>query len=316
VAWGVLVFLGAAVVDFGIVRALHPELDPTRGFIEGLGHDLDRALLHLDFGRSCLVQGCPAVAEVMKRYWVTDLYMLGGSLLLGLAGGWAGALLIARRTRLSKVLDAFATFAFCAPVYFVGFGLLILFEHIFGLVPSPILFFPGNYQPPQVDFWQFLDAMIVPWIVLALPVMGATMRLAGATMADSEDPMLSRAGRAKGLSERALVRRFTAPGAYPLLASYIGVSAPLYILNVAIVEWCFSIPGTFAWTKRALGQDDPRIWPNEPDVPWLQALALWAAALIVVMVIISDVVLALVDPEVRSNNRRRLVKTQVRPIRH
>jgi peptide/nickel transport system permease protein len=313
-AWGVVVFLGAAVLDFGIVRLLQPELDPAHGFLGGLAHDLDRALLHFDFGSSCLVQGCPQISVVWKRYWVTDLYMLGGSLVIGLVGGWAGALLIARRTRLSRVLDGFATFAFCAPVFFVGMGLLLLFEHLFGKFPLPILFTPGNYTPPQEDFWQFLNTMIVPWIVLALPVMGATMRLAGATMADTEDPVLSAAGRAKGLGERQLVRRFTAPAAYPLLASYLGVTAPLYILNVAIVEWCFSVPGAFAWTKRALGQDDPRIWPTEPDVPWLQALGLWAAALIVVMVVISDILLALVDPEVRASHRRRARVTNVRPI--
>jgi peptide/nickel transport system permease protein len=304
--WAAIVLLGVAVLEYGLVRLLQPELDPTRGYLDGLVHDLDRSLLHLDFGKSCLIQGCPAIKPVIARGALVDIYMLAGSLLIGVTAGWAGALVIARRprSRRARALSALATFFYCAPVYFVGYGLLMLFEHIFGAFPSPILFSPGSYSAPQDDFLGFLDAMVVPWLVLAAPVAGAGMRLGGRTMIDAEDAHLTRSGRGKGLPERLVVRRFQAPAAYPVLASYVGVSAPLYILNLAIVEWCFSVPGSFEWTKRALGQDDPRLWPNEPDVPWLQALGLWAAVLIILMIVVSDVLLALADPRVRATLRR------------
>jgi peptide/nickel transport system permease protein len=215
-------------------------------------------------------------------------------------------LAIARRprSRRARFLSAFAALAYCAPVYVVGFGLLMLFEHIFGVWPSPVLFSPGNYQAPQDDFWGFLDAMVNPWIVLALAGAGATMRVAGATMIAAEGSLLSTAGRAKGLSERRLVRRFTGPSAYPVLASYVGVAAPVFVLNAVIVEWCFAVPGVLLWTKRALGQDDPRLWPAEPDVAWLQMLALWSAVLIIVVIVISDLLVALTDPQARAPSRR------------
>jgi len=45
-----------------------------------------------------------------------------------------------------------------------------------------------------------------------------------------------------------------------------------------LAEWVFALPGFFRHTKRAIGQ----AVPQTIDIPALQALALWAAMLIVV----------------------------------
>ena len=70
---------------------------------------------------------------------------------------------------------------------------------------------------------------------------------------------------------------------------------------MVLVEFVFFIPGFFSHTKRALGQI-PELPPGY-DIPMLQALALWAAALIVVVSALADLVLVLLDPRVRATGR-------------
>ena len=54
--------------------------------------------------------------------------------------------------------------------------------------------------------------------------------------------------------------------------------------------------------KRALGQAPG--WPPTIDIPTLQALALWAAVLIVTLSLLADLAIAGLDPRIRSGGRR------------
>jgi len=49
-------------------------------------------------------------------------------------------------------------------VYLFSFGLLLLFEPAFGLLPSPVFFHPQDYAVRLANPWRFFDAMLVPWI--------------------------------------------------------------------------------------------------------------------------------------------------------
>jgi ABC-type dipeptide/oligopeptide/nickel transport system permease component len=50
--------------------------------------------------------------------------------------------------------------------------------------------------------------------------------------------------------------------------------------------------------KRALGQAPG--WPPSIDFPTLQALAMWAAVLIVVLSLLADIATAWLDPRIRA----------------
>jgi peptide/nickel transport system permease protein len=304
--WALLTLAVTAVLVFGLTRVLQPELDPTRTAGAGLVHDLDRAVLHFDFGEACMVPGCPDVAELWRRGFAVDLYLLLGSLLIGAAAGILGGRYVGRhpRSRRARALEGFATLALCAPVYFIGLGLLLLFDGIFGVLPLPVFFSPQTYASPVDDPWDFVRTMLVPWLVLAGPVAGAALRITGAVVAEARDDPPVQLARALGLGERRVIGRYAAPAAYPALTGYLGVSAPVFVTNMVLTEYVFAVPGVFHWTKRALGQEDPLKWPPVPDMPMLAGLAMWAAVLIVLVVTISDVVQALLDPRVRSSSGR------------
>jgi peptide/nickel transport system permease protein len=95
------------------------------------------------------------------------------------------------------------------------------------------------------------------------------------------------------------VRRHAAPVAYPTLASFVGASVPAVVTNVVLVESVFSVPGFFRHTRRALGQTAGATL----DIPTLQALALWAAVLTVLMSLACDLALVVLDPRLRAAGR-------------
>jgi peptide/nickel transport system permease protein len=79
----------------------------------------------------------------------------------------------------------------------------------------------------------------------------------------------------------------------------VSVTIPAVVTNLVLVEWVFSIPGFFRHTKRALAQAEP----PTIDVPTLQALALWASVLIVVISALADIALVRIDPRLRATGK-------------
>jgi peptide/nickel transport system permease protein len=297
------VLIVVAIIDFGIYRFFRPDFYPEDTLVGGLSHDLDRVFLHFDFGRACSYPGCPAVRTIWERSWSADLYLLAGGLALGVFGGIAGAVFCASRPRslAARAIEAAGILFYSLPVYLFGFGLLLLFEPTFGAFPLPFFFEQLDYEAPLADPWAFVRTMIVPWIVVAAPLAAVVLRLMQAGMLDVLDSDHVRTASAKGLSRRRVVRHHAAPPAYQTVASLIGSWVPTFVTNMVLVEFVFFIPGFFGQTKRALGQI-PELGPGY-DIPMLQALALWAAALIVLVSALADVALAALDPRVRASGR-------------
>jgi peptide/nickel transport system permease protein len=203
------------------------------------------------------------------------------------------------RSRGARLLEAAAMLGLCAPVYVVGLGLLMLFTPTFGLLHVPWLFDPNSYASPLDRPLDWLRSLAVPWLVAAVPLAAGCLRLTMATTIDALDEDYVRTGIAKGLSHRQVVRRHAAPAAYPTVASLVGTSIPAVVTNVVLIEWVFAVPGFFRHTKRAIGQ----AVPPAVDIPTLQALALWAAVLIVGTSLVTDVALAWLDPRIRASGR-------------
>ena len=189
------------------------------------------------------------------------------------------------------------------PAYLFGFGVLLLFEPSFGALPLPFFFHPLDYQDPYADPWMFVQAMIVPWIVVAAPFAAVVMRLVQATMLEelALRPRAHRRGEGAEPAPRDPAPR-RAAGLRLGRRARRRLGARL-ITNMMLVEYVFFVPGFFGQTKRALGQI-PELPPGF-DIPMIQGLALWAAVLIVVVSALADVVLVMLDPRVRASGHRR-----------
>jgi peptide/nickel transport system permease protein len=292
-----------AFFAYGIIRVLRPELYPGEAMLGGLWADVERAMLHLDLGDSCMFFGCPP----LKRIWLdgvwADLFLLVGGVAVGLVLGVLGGVWCAARprSRASRAVEAVAMVFYCSPVYVAGYAALLLFAPPFGLLQLPFFFDPHSYAPPLDDPWDFLRSMLLPWILVGAPLAAAVLRLTLALTIDALGEDHVRTARAKGVPHAQVVRRHAGRGAYVSVASLFGVSAPLMVTNMVLVEYVFSVPGFFRHMKRALGQAPG--WPPSIDITTLQALALWAAVLIVALSLLADVAIAGLDPRIRSGSR-------------
>ena len=140
----------------------------------------------------------------------------------------------------------------------------------------------------------------MPWLVLAAPLRAMVLRLTLATVIETLDEDYVRTAYAKGLGPRTVIRRHAAPASYVTTASFVGVSIPLIVTNMVLVERVLSVPGFFRFTWKALGHVEPldRSF-HARDYPMIQALTLWGAVLIIVSSLVLDAVLHRLDPRVR-----------------
>jgi ABC-type dipeptide/oligopeptide/nickel transport system permease component len=271
-------------------------------------HGLERVFFHLDFGVSCSYPGCPAVTVLWGRTWHADIYLLLGGLALGVTTGLAAAVFCATRPRTlaTRAIETLAVIFYSLPVYLFALGLLLVFEPAFGLLPSPVFFHPEDYAAPLANPWRFFEAMLVPWILVAAPFGAVVMRLARVTIGEEIHSDYVRTAAAKGLSQRTVLRQAARPS-YASVASLVGAWVPTFVTNMVLVEFVFFIPGFLGLSRRAFGQAPGTLVPTEPigaiDIPMVQALALWTALLIVAVSALADVVLAVLDPRVRSTRR-------------
>jgi len=294
-----------AFFAYGTMRALRPEQYPGQATVAGLFSDVDRALLHLDFGGACMFPGCPSIKGMWLDGMLVDLSLLAGGVAFAVAFGVLGGLWCAsrRRSRSARALESAASLLYCAPVYVIGLGVLLLFAPPFGLVELPYFFDPDSYAPPLENPWDFVRSMILPWIVVGAPLGAAILRLTVALTVDTLGEDYVRTAAAKGLPHATVVRRHAGPPTYVSVASLLAASAPLMVTNVVLVEYVFTLPGFFRHMRRALGQVPGWPPPKVPpiDILTLQALALWAAVLIVALGLLADLAIMRLDPRIRTS---------------
>jgi peptide/nickel transport system permease protein len=289
-------------VTYAIPRWVHPEMYGNAPLLGGVVHDLGRIFLHFDLGRACGWPGCPEIRVMWARGAPLDLWLLGGSLVIGVTAGMRGGLWCAQRagTRSARALEALAMIAYCTPVYVAGFGLLLLFNPDFGSFPVPGLFdAAARWSSPWSDPWGWLRTLLVPWLVLAAPLAAMFLRLTLATTRETLGEDYTRTALAKGLTPHAVVRRHAGRAAYPPVAALASVSVPLLVLNVVLVERLLSVPGFFTYTWKATGHPATiNLDPPLPDYQMTAALMLWAAVLTIAVSLLLEGAVARLDPRI------------------
>jgi peptide/nickel transport system permease protein len=109
---------------------------------------------------------------------------------------------------------------------------------------------------------------------------------------DLQEDFVRTAG-AKGVPERQVVNRHALPVAGPAIAATTGVNVSLLLINVAVIEYVYGIPGVFRVINTAV-QPLPT-----PDVAVLEAMVIEGVILIVVANAVADMVQYALDPRVR-----------------
>ena len=104
-----------------------------------------------------------------------------------------------------------------------------------------------------------------------------------------------------------VIRRHAGPFARAATASLVGVSAPIVVINLILVERVFAVQGFFVHTYKASGHtSDPHQdgVPNAPppgvDLEMLAGIAIWASVFVVVLSFVMEFALLRLDPRVRA----------------
>lgn len=293
-----IVFVAVAATMYLILRVLRPDLYPGEAVLPGVAGDLGHVLLHFDLGCASSLPGCPDLAVLWRRGAPADLWLLGGALAAGAGLGVLGGLWCAGhpRTLGAKALHAAAALAYCAPVYVVGLGLLYLFNPEFGRFHVP-LFFDARprWVAPWSHPWDWLRTYLVPWLVLGAPIGGMCLRLTTATAREAVQEDFVRTAVAKGVPRRDVLRRHVGPISYASTVSFVGVSVPLIVTNLVLVERVLGVPGFFHLLWKAVGHNAE----STIDLTTLSAMALWATVLVIGLELLADAVLGRLDPRIR-----------------
>ena len=261
-----------------------------RPMLVQLGDYVQRAILHLDLGRSWTGSTRP-VAEIISTHLPADLWLLAGAMAFGLFAGIAGGAVAAARedTWPARLLEGAAALALCTPVYVVGLGALLLFGRGIAKVHLGVEI-PTEYTPLAEHPGRWLASLVVPWIVLGLPLAGICLRMMRGEMLGALEHDSLRTATAKGLRPRRVIGRHATRLAMAPTLTLAGVSIPIVITNLVLVEKVFSVPGLFLNMTDAMGK---------ADFPVLMGMTITVAALVALASFMVDVALAFVDPTVR-----------------
>jgi peptide/nickel transport system permease protein len=311
---GVLVFTVLVAVAIGHVFLVSSGDGPDETLSTALSttpQHLRDTFLHFDLGVTdgrrcgkpdslhptfplCASYSPATVADMLIHRVPVDLLLLAVGALLGLIIGVAGGRFCATHpgTRRSRVLHVATAVQLSSPVFFQALLVLFFFSsNASEFIRWPFLSGQGDYAPPFQDPLQFLKAMWIPWILIALPLAAFVLRITESSMREDLQEDFVRTARAKGVSERRVVNRHALPVATPAIAAITAVNVSTTLINVAVIEYAFAIPGMFRVINNAV---------HAPaDIAVLEGLVLEGVVLIVIANAIADAVQYQIDPRVR-----------------
>lgn len=235
------------------------------------------------------------VIDIIAQKAVWTLILVGTSTLITL---WIGMIIGASAAwRRGKTYDlaslGFGFFFYAMPTYWLGIVFLILFQERIGLIPL----FPASLPlavPYPTDPLELIVSGLQHWFLPAITL--TLVQLAGISiiMRNSLIDVLTDdyivTARAKGLSDRTILKKHAVPNARLPMVTVIALNLGFVLGGAIQVEQIFSYDGLGQLTIKAV---------EDGDYPLMQGLFLLITISVVVANLISDFVYAWLDPRVR-----------------
>lgn len=192
------------------------------------------------------------------------------------------------RTFLDRGFTVGALLFYSMPTFVLGLGVIWIFAYKLSPVTS---FFPFHgYVSITANPGQWFEYLILPWLTLALVTAAGYTRLTRTSMLDVLGEDYIRTARSKGMSERRVIRVHALRSALTPVVTLAGLDIGTALGGVIVTETLFGIPG-LGWTIVQAIQAQ--------DLPVILGIAVLAAAFVVFMNLLVDIVYALLDPRVR-----------------
>lgn len=270
------------------VQLVYHNLGLDRPFYQQFGSFIWR-LLHGDLGHD-YYNGVPVTSVLKQAAPITISLAVGAAIIWLIIGVSLGVYSSIRaRTLMDRSLTALALFFFSVPVFVLGLGLIYLFFtvlHQHGVT----WFYAAGYVGITSDPYEWFRHLLLPWFALALISAAVYLRLTRSSMLEVLGEDYIRTARSKGLRERRVILRHGLRAAMTPIVTQFGIDLAVVLGGAILTETVFSLPGLGWEAVSAI---------NNQDLPLIVGIVIIAAAAVVVMNIIVDLLYAVLDPRVR-----------------
>ncbi len=314
--YGVILLVGVLVLNFFLIHAAPGDPAETIAGVMGgatakmlaeirANYGLDKPLLtqltiylghvaHGDLGMSYYFNQ-PVIELIAARVGPTILLVLAAQV-FAITTGVAMGVFAARKPSgpLSAFITILSTIGYAAPVFWTGIMLIILFASIWPIFPVDGMTsarFAGGYFAYIGDV---LYHLALPAFTLAIIFLAQYSRLSRASMIDVLGADYVRTARAKGLSETKVVFKHALRNAVLPIITVAGIQFGNLISGALLVESVFNWPG-----MGRLAFDSVL----RRDYPTLLGILFFAALMVIVANLLTDLSYRFADPRIRTGGR-------------
>jgi len=242
-------------------------------------------ILRGDFGYS-LQSGVP-VSQLMANTLPATLELTVAALLIStLLGSLLGVVSALRKGSIAdNVLTVAGMIGVAIPQFLFGLVMIVVF--VFNLDWLPV---GGRMTPGRELFFQRLEYLVLPAVVLGLALTAGVMRYSRASMLDSLNKDYIKTARSKGLKEWRINLIHGLRVAMTPVAVLIGFRLPMLIGGAVVIEQVFQWQGVGQLFVMAV---------RSQNTPIIMMIAFFSVLMVLVSSILVDIVTAILDPRVK-----------------
>ena len=238
-------------------------------------------------------RGEKIVPEIMEAAPVTLSLVTGAAIIWMVFGALVGLVAAAfKDTWIDRGLMILSLIGISMPVFWLGEVVNLITQSrlrgtiLFSWVP------PLGYVPLTQNPVGWFEALLLPWITLAVLYIGIYGRMLRATLIETMDQDFIRTARAKGLSERQVLVRHVLRCSLISFVTMFGLDFGVLVGGSALLtEVVFGLQGVGMLTYQSL---------QDLDLPTIMATVIYASFFVVISNTAVDILYAFIDPRVRA----------------
>ncbi len=250
------------------------------------------------------------VVDALAAYFPATFELTTVAIVFAVAAGIPLGILSAKRRNepLDHASRIFALTGVSIPVFWLGIILQFIFYYYLGWLPagyrfdqnlglySSIAHPTGLYTIDSLlagnlrAFWDAISHLILPGITLSYVSMAIIARIMRSSMLEVLGAEYIKTARAKGLSEKLVVKKHAVRNALIPTTTVIGLSYGGLLGGAVLTETVFNWPGIGQWSVSAA---------LNRDLASVLAFTMLAAIIYVLVNLIVDVTYAYLDPRIR-----------------
>ena len=250
------------------------------------------ALLHLDFGIS-FASGKLVSEEIFDRLHITLLINIVSMVLVFIISIYLGIkAALNQGSFFDKAVKQFSLYSFALPSFYLAILLILLFSVNLEWFPISGL----HSIEPKEGLADILDQawhLVLPIFVIVFGGIGSLMMYVRSLTNDILKSDYIFFAKARGLSEKTILKKYILPNIYPPLITMLGLSLPGLIGGSVILEKIFSIDGMgLLFFQSAMSR----------DYPVIMGILIISAFLTLVGNILADLLLLKLNPFTRTSS--------------